>query len=478
MASRPTNPLTADRPASRPAPPPSLPAGRTPPTPRGAPVLGAAMELRRDFLGTLERARRDHGDVVRFVVGPPGLRQSVYAVFHPDDVRRVLQTEADAYRKDNVFYEEVRWALGDGLLNSQDERWLRQRRFIQPLFTRRRIAGYADAMADEAQRIVAAWRPPAADGREIDVHEEMSRLTLRVVGRLLFGADVEDAVPVIRYAFPILGDHARRRAHSAIRVPHAWPTPANRRAAGAQAALRGVCDGLIARRRAAPGEGAGDDLLTLLVAARDGDERLDDAEIRDQILIFLLAGHDTTAIALTFALFLLGRHPEAQRRLQDEVDAVVGEGMPTAADVESLPYTAMVLKEAMRLYPPAPALGRRTANGDVVDGFALPAGADVVLSSWVTHRHPAFWPEPERFDPERFAPEREAGRHRHAWFPFGAGPRACIGQYFSMLEAAIALAMIVRAYDVRARPDVQIPLAPRITLHPGAPVPITLSPRC
>jgi cytochrome P450 len=329
-------------------------------------------------------------------------------------------------------------------------------------------------MADEAERIVAAWRPAAAGGREIDAHEEMSRLTLRVVGRLLFGADVEHAVPVVRYAFPILGDHARKRAHSPVRVPHGWPTPANRRAARAQQAIPGVCDDLIAQRRAAPGDG--DDLLTLLVAARDEGERLDDAEIRDQILIFLLAGHDTTAIALTFALFLLGRHPEAQRRLQDEVDAVLGDRTPGAADVDDLPYATMVLKEAMRLYPPAPALGRRTAGGDVVDGFALPPGADVVLSSWVTHRHPAFWPEPERFDPERFSPEQEAGRHRHAWFPFGEGPRACIGQYFSMLEATIALAMIVRAYEIRS-PDVRIPLAPRITLHPGAPVPCTLSPR-
>jgi cytochrome P450 len=474
MATHPTNPLTAG-PATRPAeaPAPAVTAGRTPPTPRGNPALGSALDLQRDFLSTLERARRDHGDVVRFLVGPPGLRQSVYAVFHPDGVRRVLATEADGYRKDNVFYEEIRWALGDGLLNSQDERWLRQRRFIQPLFTRKRIAGYADAMAEEGQAIVDAWRP-VADGREIDAHQEMSRITLRIVGRLLFGADVEHAVPVVRHAFPVLGDHARKRAHSPVRVPHHWPTPANRRAARAQEALRDVCEDLIAQRRAMPRDG--DDLLTLLVAARDGDERLDDAEIRDQILVFLLAGHDTTAIALTFALFLLGRHPDVQRRLQGEVDGVLGDRTPGAADVDALPYATMVLKEAMRLYPPAPALGRRTAGGDVVDGFALPPGADVVLSPWVTHRHPAYWPEPERFDPERFAPEREAGRHRHAWFPFGAGPRACIGQYFSMLEATIVLAMIVRAFEVRS-PDVRIPLAPRITLHPGAPVPCALSPR-
>jgi cytochrome P450 len=474
MSTHPLNQLVGDHPpalrrATRraPAPPPAAP--RTPPTPPGAPILGSALDLQRDVLGAMERARRDHGDVVRFVAGPPGLRTSFYAVFHPDGVRRVLAGEADRYRKDNVFYEEVRWALGDGLLNSQDERWLRQRRFIQPLFTRRRIAGYADSMAEEAERLVAAWRPAAADGREVDAHAEMSRLTLRVVGRLLFGADVEHAVPVIRTTFPILGAHARRRALAPVRVPHDWPTPANRRARRAQDAIRGVCDDLIAQRRAAPDAGDRDDLLSLLVAARDGDEALDDAEIRDQILIFLLAGHDTTAIALTFALVLLGHHPGVQQRLQDEVDTALGDRTPTAGDMERLPYAAMVLKEAMRLYPPAPTLGRRTADGDVIDGFAIPPGSDVALSPWVTHRHPAFWPDPERFDPDRFAPEQEAGRHRHAYLPFGAGPRACIGQYFSMLEAVIALAAIVRRYELVAL-DADVPLSPRITLHPGAPV--------
>src|SRR4051812_31483162 len=318
-----------------------------PPQPRGTAVLGSALHLQRDFLGTLERARRDHGDVVRFVAGPPRLRRTLYALFHPDAVRRVLATEADRYRKDNRFYTEVRWALGDGLLNSQDERWLRQRRFVQPLFTRRRIAGYADSMADEAADLLTRWRP-WDDGRPVDLHHEMSRLTLRVVGRLLFGSDVEQAVPVVRTAFPVLGEHARRRAVNPLAAPPTWPTPANRRALRAQHDIYGVCDALIAARRAHPT--GGEDLLSLLIAARDEGEGLDDGEIRDQILIFLLAGHDTTAIALTFALHLLGRHPDVQRRVHEEVDAVLGDRRPTAADVEALSYTTMVLKEAMRLY--------------------------------------------------------------------------------------------------------------------------------
>jgi cytochrome P450 len=445
-----------------------------PPTPPGAPVLGSALDLRRDILGTYERARRAHGDVVRFVIGPPGVRATVYALFHPDAVRRVLASEADGYRKDNRFYQEVRWALGEGLLNSQDETWLRQRRFIQPLFTRRRIAGYARSMAEEARDLTRRWRELSAGGNPIDLHAEMSRVTLRVVGRLLFGSDLERAVAVVGDAFPVLGEYARRRAFAPFRVPHSWPTPSNRRAQRARHAVYGVCDELIADRRASGG--GEDDLLSLLVAARDGAERLDDAEIRDQILIFLLAGHDTTAIALTFALHLLGLHRGAQRRVRDEVDAVLGDRAPTADDVESLPYTTMVLKEAMRLYPPAWGLGRRTGEGDSIDGYDIPPGSDVAVSAWVTHRHPDFWDESARFDPERFAPERESGRHRHAYFPFGAGPRACIGQYFSMLEAAIALAVIVRDYELTSLGE-DVPLAPRITLHPAAPVPCRLTPR-
>ena len=391
------------------------PSAAVPPGPPGAPMIGSALELQRDVLGTYERARRAYGDIVRISLGPSRLGRSVYVVFHPDAVRRVLASEADGYRKDNRFYEEVRWVLGDGLLNSQDEAWLRQRRFVQPLFTRRRIAGYARSMADEAVDLVERWQSRGAGGTTIDLHEEMSRLTLRVVGRLLFGSDVERAIPVVAYAFPILGQYALRRAFAPVRVPRSWPTPSNRRAVRAQRDLYAVCDELIARRRAADSQD--EDLLSLLVGARDRGEQLDDGEIRDQVLIFLLAGHDTTAIALTFALYLLGRHPDAQSRVRDEVDAVLGDRTPGAEDVDGLPYTTMVLKEAMRLYPPAWGLGRRTAAGDNIDGFEIPPGSDVVVSAWVTHRHPAFWEDPERFDPERFAPEREAERHRHAYFP-------------------------------------------------------------
>jgi cytochrome P450 len=422
--------------------PPSLP---------GTPGLGVLPALKHDVLGTIERAHRECGDVVRLDAGPPGLRSTLYTVFHPDGVRRVLATGADAYRKDSRFYNEIRWSLGDGLLNSQDDRWKRQCRFIQPLFTRKRIDTYAEGMGAEAETLAGRWRAAVEAGEPIDLHAEMSRVTLRVVA----------------HSFPVLGQYARMRSYSPVPLPRSWPLPANRRAMRARDAVYGICDEMIAARRAAGATGG--DLMSLLIAARDGGEALDDEEIRDQVLIFLLAGHDTTAIALTFALHLLGHHAESQARVRAEVEEVAGDRTPGAADVPQLAYTTMVLKEAMRLYPPAWATGRRVAAGDEVGGYAIPPGADVMVSPWVTHRHPEFWEAPERFDPERFTPEAEAARHRHAYFPFGAGPRACIGQYFSMLEAAILLAVIVRDHELESLGD-RVPLAPRITLHPAAPV--------
>jgi cytochrome P450 len=441
-----------------------------PPSLSGVRVL---RDVKRDLLGMLERARREHGDLVLLQAGPPGLRSSIHVCFHPDAVRHVMATEADRYRKENRFYNEIRWALGDGLLNSQDERWKRQRRFIQPLFTRKRIATYAESMGAEAETLAPRWEAAVREGTPIDLHAEMSRVTLRIVGRLLFGADVERAIPVVAYAFPVLGEYARSRSYNPMPPPRSWPLPSNRRALHAQAALRAACDDMIAERRASGATGG--DLLSLLIAARDGDEALDDAEIGDQVLIFLLAGHDTTAIALTFALHLLGHDRAAQERVRAEVAEVAGDRTPGAADVERLAYTTMVLKEAMRLYPPAWAVGRRVAGGDEIGGYEIPPGADMMVSPWVTHRHPEFWEAPERFDPERFTPEAEAERHRHAYFPFGAGPRACIGQYFSMLEATIMLAVIVRDHELTSLHD-RVPLAPRITLHPAAPVLSRLSP--
>ncbi len=265
-----------------------------------------------------------------------------------------------------------------------------------------------------------------------------------------------------------------RRGTAPLRLPLAVPTPTNRVVVTAQRALYGVCDTIIDRRRSGPG--GQQDLLGLLLDARDDGQQLTDAQVRDQVLVFLLAGHETTAIALAFALHLLGSHPEAQRRVREEVDDVVGGDLPTAADAAALAWTTMVLKEAMRLYPSAPFLGRSALHADRIGDHDVPAGAQVVLSPWVTHRHPRFWDEPERFRPERFAPEAERGRHRYAWFPFGGGPRACIGQTLSLLEGVIALAVLVRDFDFTAPPG-RVAYTTEITLRTAGSLPGLVTPR-
>jgi cytochrome P450 len=243
-----------------------------------------------------------------------------------------------------------------------------------------------------------------------------------------------------------------------------------------QADIYGVVDDLIADRRKNPTGGS--DLVSLLIGAADEKtgERLSDDEIRDQALVFLMAGHETTATSLTFALHLLGHHPEVQHRVHEEVDAVLGGQAPTFDNVRALEYTTMVVKEAMRLYPAAPNIARMSKTAFEADGYTIPAQAGTIVSSWGTHRHPKFWDDPWAFDPERFTPEREKARHRYAYFPFGGGPRACIGQYFSMLESVIVTAMAMQAYQVKTT-ERKVPLFVGITLRPGEPMPAILKRR-
>ncbi|ADI10316.1 cytochrome P450 [Streptomyces bingchenggensis BCW-1] len=468
----------------------------------GTPLLGSMSDLLGDPLAAYLRARRDHGDVVRFRAGPPGLRREIYGVFSAEGIQQVLATEAANFRKDNAIYEELRQALGNGLLTSQDEDYRRQRRLIQPLFTRRRVESYATAVTSEAAALAARWRetPGGADGA-LELVEEMRGYALRVVGRVLFGSDVEQTIEVVRDSLPMLNERARARALSPVKLPRDWPTPANRRAARAQAGLYALCDAIISKRMdgrereereereqapgpghapgpvpedgAGPEDGAAEDLLTLLIRAHNAEDgSLTRAELREQVLVFFLAGHDTTATALTFALHLLARHPAEQRRVHEELDRALPDGRtPTAADLEALPRLTMVLKEAMRLFPPSPAVSRLAVAETVIGGRRIPAGAAVLVSQWVAHRHPAYWEDPERFDPERFTPQAEAGRPRYAYFPFGGGPRACIGQHFSTLHSVLSLATLLRAYEVEDATDGgDIPLGAGITLLAKGPV--------
>ena len=325
---------------------------------------------------------RDHGDVVRLAVGPPGLRFDLYCVFHLDGVMAVLAGSRVGYSKGTRFYRQIAQSFGWGLLTSEGELWQRQRRLVQPLFTRRQIVAYAELMAEEAVAVAERWERATRNGGVVDANAEMVRLALRVVGRAIFGDDVASARDVLDSAFPVLNRHTYRRAISPLAPPASWPTPANRRAASARRALYGVVDELIAHRQQAGAEG--DDLLSRLLRARDPDTgaAMDAQQVRDEALIFLLAGHETTSTALTFTLHLLARHPGEQRLVRDELDAVLDGRAPTIDDAAALERTAMAIKEAMRLYPPAyagrTAGGTRTGDRRLLDPRRLIRGAQPV----------------------------------------------------------------------------------------------------
>jgi cytochrome P450 len=439
------------------------------PGPRGSRWLGVGPQLRRDQLGTYEQAVADYGDVVRLVVGPPGLRRALYLVTHPDGVEQVLAGDPDGYTKNTPYYEEIAAYLGNGLLTSGGPQWRQQRRTVAPLFSHRRIATYVDVMANEAGRLADRCSVAAAAGESIDVNAEMIDYALRTVGRILFGADVEDAVPVIRATFPVLNEHVRRRGISPLRLPRRWPTPAQVRAASAQRALYRVVDDIIARRSGAARSGR--DLISLLLTARDPETGapMSHQEIRDQVLIFLLAGHETTSTALTFTMQLLGRDHDVQAAVQREIDEVLAGRPPHADDIARLKLTEMVVKEAIRLYPPAYALGRLADHDVTIGGHHIPARSIILLSPWATHRRPDLWPEPQRFDPARFEPVAEQARPRYAYFPFAAGLRGCIGGYFAMTEAVVAIATLLARFSV-ASESPEIPLLTNITLRPAGPV--------
>ncbi len=450
------------------------------PGPPGNGFLGSAARFQKDLLGTLTDGHREYGDLVRYEVLPgiPRLGVTLVVAHHPDDVRTVLTQTERGLSKDTLGFRVLAEMLGRGLLTTEGATWKRQRRTVQPLFTPRTINRYAELMAAEATRL------DLPDG-DFDLDLAMRRYTLRVVGRALFSEDIDDTVPALHKLVPELSDITVRRTFQPFRVPLNVPTPRNlaaRRVLRQQDAivrriLTGAAAGAGVEAEAAARGAGTDDLLTRLRAARDPEtgEPLSAEEIRDQVLVFLLAGHETTAVALTATLHLLGNHPDEQDKIAAELaEALAGRPAPSPEDLPRLVRTRAALCEAMRLYPPAYLTERVTATELHLGGHLLPPGVIVMVAPWTTHRHPEFWPDPERFDPSRFVGDH--GRPHYAYFPFGGGPRGCVGEHFAMLEATVLLATVLVKHQVTAlRPE--LPMQPLITLRPTAPVPAHLTPR-
>lgn len=437
------------------------------PGPRGWPVLGKAGEFQANPLGLLTRSIQQYGDVVKLK-----LVRTAIIVNHPDGVRHVLHDHHPRYKK-NFVYDRLKAMLGNGLLTSQGDFWKRQRKLAQPSFHRQRIKGFADLMAAHTARMLERWKGPAAARKPFDVHHELMRLTFTIIGEALFSLNLEDGAAEVGRALSDALEIQQRRFTTFFIPPRVLPTPDNLRFAASMKVLDQVVEEIIERRRAA--SDLGNDLLGMLMGARDEEtgEVMDNRQLRDEVMTMVLAGHETTANALSWAFYLLSKSPAVARRVQAEAREVLQGRAPAMEDIPNLRYTQQVIEEAMRLYPPAWILGREALEDDVIQGRRIPKGASILLVPFTTHRHKDFWDNPEGFDPDRFAPERAQERHRYAYFPFAAGPRMCIGDGFAKMEMPIILSMVAQRYSLQLEPGFVPELDPVVTLRPGNGIQVT-----
>jgi cytochrome P450 len=428
--------------------------------------VGNAFEPRGDPIGYFTKCIHEYGDIVflRFLGVPLCLLN------RPDCIESVLVTQHNNFEK-SKDYRALRRVLGNGLLTSEGEFWRRQRKLVQPAFHQERIAAYTEIMVAYTERMLASWK----EGQGLDVHEAMMRLTLDIVAKTLFDTDVSREAEDVGAALQFLMGKFMRQAAFAFLLPDSIPIPTTRRLRRAVGQLDKVIYEILRRRRAS-GTMSGDLLSVLLQAQDDEGLGMTDRQLHDEIMTLFLAGHETTANALSWTWLLLGQHPEVEEKLVEELRRVLGGRAPTASVLPQLTYTEMVLREAMRLYPPVWVIGRRALAPFRLGSYELPAETNVVMSQLITHRDAKYFPEPERFDPDRWRPNdpRNLALPRFAYFPFGGGPRVCIGAGFSMMEAVLLLATIAQNFKLTLVPGQTIEKLPSVTLRPKSGIRVIL----
>ncbi|WP_418280114.1 cytochrome P450 [Halorubrum sp. DTA98] len=461
----------------------------TPPGPIGDPLFGTARRYANDPFSFMRACAESYGDVVRFDLGP----RETYMLTNPSDVQRVLVADAARYRKPSFGDDAIRTLLGDGLLMSEGETWERQRALANPAFRTRRIGALAGTMVEHTESQIAGW----SDGDVVDVQLEIARLTVRIIVSAMFGSDIStEEVRTVQENLEPLGARFEPDPRRFL-LPNWVPTRENREFDAAIDTLEELIDGIVARRRGTerdpsvdpawadgvvmggpPGDAEGDlpmDLLSVLLRAYDRGEQTE-KNLRDELVTMLLAGHDTTALALTYTFYLLSEHPEARARVEAEATAATDDGPPNAGDVREMADTERVLNEAMRLYPPVYTMFREPKLDVKLGGYRIPEGAALMLPQWVIHRSDRWYDDPDAFDPERWTPERRSGRPRFAFFPFGGGPRHCIGKAFSLMEAKLILARLCSEYRL-AYEGPELSLRGSLTMHPDHPVPMRVRKR-
>jgi len=448
--------------ASAPAAKISLP---RPPGPKGHFLLGSLGAVSRDWLGFYAQCTKEFGDVVSLRY----LHVPICLLIHPRDIEYVLVTNSGNFTK-SADYRALARVLGKGLLNSEGKFWQRQRSLIQPGFRRENILSYATVMTGEARRMLDSW----ADGEARNVHEDMMRLTLEIVAKCLFGAEVGAAAGRVGKAMEVVTENFMADAGQALLFPFDIPDFVGERRK-AISELKAIINGIIRERRAR--QEPRKDLLDMLLQASDSEGRpMSDEQLRDEVMTLFLAGHETTAIALSWACYLLTQNPQIAANLAEELQTVLAGREPTPEDLPRLRYTDMVLKEAMRLYPAVWGIGRRAIADCEIGGYRIAAGTNVFIFQWLTQRDARFFPDPELFDPERWRedPVRSGKIPRFAYFPFGGGPRVCVGASFAIMEATLLLAMIVQRYDLKLVPGHPVEILGSVTLRPKHGIRVTV----
>ena len=426
---------------------------------KGFPLVGNLPQFQRRPLATLLRAAREGGDVARIDLAS----ERSYLLSNPEHVRHVLQENPRNYVKG---YDKVAVLLGNGLVMSEGAFWRRQRRLMQPAFHRKRLAGFAEVMVEETAQMLDGWEVRASAGVPLDVAMEMTLLTQRIIVKTMFGGDVREEGEGISRAF----ETALRGIDARFVIP-LWmtrlPLPVNRRFERALSTIDEAVHRIISERRGR-GKGDGDDLLGMLMGARDEEtgEAMSDGQIRDEVTTMYLAGHETTAVTLAWAWYLLSKSPEVARGVREEVGRVLGNRTPGVEDLKDLAYTRAVIDETLRLYPPAWMVSRKAVGEDEIGGYRIPPGQILFLSPYVVHRRADLWPNPEGFDPRRFTPGNGDDRPRFAYFPFGGGPRMCIGSNFALMEATLVVAMVMQRYRLDLVPGQTVEPTPKGTLRP------------
>lgn len=447
------------------------PGSRRAPGPRGAPFIGSAWTFGSDPRLALMAWAREYGPVVRFTLGPI----VTHSVSHPEGVKHVLQGRSENYHKSaqTSFLTEF---LGRSLLTMEDDVWRQRRRLAQPAFHRGRLESLVEVMSAGARRTAERWQVHVGTDRPFDVAAEMSRVTLGLAGEALFGIDLSQASEDIGRGLPVILSHIQRRMLSIVPLPLWVPTAANRRFHAARQRMDAIVLELLGDWRSGRVEPKG--LMAMLMEARDQDtgEALSDAELRNEAMTLIIAGHETTASALNWTWWLLAQNPVAAQRLRDEVATVLGGRLPAVDDLPRLSFTQNTIKEAMRLMPPAWVIGRLPLRDDEIDGYHIPGGSMVLLPSCATHRDPAHWEDPDAFDPDRFSPERSTTRHKMAYYPFSAGPRVCIGNNFSLMESTLIVAVLAQRFRLELDPSRPVQIEPSLTLRPKAGIWMTLHP--